>query len=221
MKPPRTELENMMMLFKKIRLLDSDDELLEQVAVLLANAGRQYRMLPVVAIAVALGSPPSTISRCLRSLRECGLATAERDRPAVWGATSDLMESWRFSRHPRLYLRRPHEGFDLMESLRFSRHPWLYPRRPHEGFDPCTVCGSPNKAIVRFCTFCGLEVGSSTGSIEAGRKLRQEEAQAESNVGAVTPPDDFDFDGDPDDDFDFDADADDDSASAPMEEPVM
>ena len=61
MKPPRTELENMMMLFKKIRLLDSDDELLEHVAVLLANAGRQYRMLPVVAIAVALGRPQSTI----------------------------------------------------------------------------------------------------------------------------------------------------------------
>jgi hypothetical protein len=155
------------MLFKKIRLLD--DELLEQVAVLLTNAGREHKMLSVATIAVALEQSTRTVSRCLHSLRELGLATADRDRAGGWGATSDLMESWRYSRNPR-----------------------LFSQRVAEGFDACIVCGSPNKAIVRFCTFCGLEVRNSTDSIDAGRKLRQEEAAVRSHVAATPNYDDAD-----------------------------
>jgi hypothetical protein len=70
---------------------------------------------------------------------------------------------------------------------------------------------------VRFCTFCGLEVRNSTDSIEAGRKLRQEEAAVRSHIAS---PNDDDADLNlASGDFDFDDD--DNSASALTEELVM
>lgn len=151
------------MLIKKVPLLDGTDFYWETIAVLLANAGQQDRTLSTAAIGDVLGFSRSSLWDSLHKLRRLGLVTKEGERPVRWKATANLMGHWRDSGCPGLRPRAAVAG----------------------GFDVCPFCQNPNTTLVRFCTFCGLEVQSGRASATAAAKLELVELHARNEETAM------------------------------------
>ena len=132
-----------------------NDPIGQAVATLIANFSMRRMPISTATLAIALNQPSVNISNALEALVRLGFVDTLPHSPGHgWCATAALMAAWDSQLRPTIPPQTPKTAI---------------------GFERCKVCASPNRTVVRHCTYCGVQMKGNRESAQAASEMRASE----------------------------------------------